>query len=476
MDAAEEATDGILSIAVLKEDSFSLSDTPLSDDDVEELCNYLSNGAFYFHLALRNTQLSLKGLEKICSLLKSTKQFKTVDLSENSFSTRCFSLIAKTVATSKVTTLVLDNTSFGNDAVTKFGVIAKSRTLSSLSLCDNCLDDEGFRHLSFFLQKCSRLSSLRLANNEMTAESYPILSDFLENTPNIKEIDLSGVEMTTRQSKPFRRLAELSQCSIILTTDALANSDRKECDEKSHDLCLALQAVGELYARATEATEPIFDALPISEEDDDVVKELLCYPSLLASSIGKVEEFLMQCDADISSLQQLFIHNMSGIITVLNAPFSLCLDHAPANPVHSNPCGFVRIQLVSLCATFMACGSAEARTAMVACGVPERVLELMMGFPWNSVLHTKCALFFIAGIENSDSEVLSHFFETMKLDAVIASAVEKKEDVGYLGAFMQIAESIEKCGKGAGKEWDAFCERVLYPLLQKKAAFEQLRH
>ena len=99
-----------------------------------------------------------------------------------------------------------------------------------------------------------------------------------------------------------------------------------------------------------------------------------------------------------------------------------------------------------------------------------------MGFPWNSVLHTKCALFFIAGIDNSDSEVLSHFFETMKLDAVIASAVEKKEDVGYLGAFMQIAESIEKCGKGAGKEWDAFCERVLYPLLQKKAAFEQLRH
>lgn len=99
-----------------------------------------------------------------------------------------------------------------------------------------------------------------------------------------------------------------------------------------------------------------------------------------------------------------------------------------------------------------------------------------MGFPWNSVLHTKCALFFIAGIKNSDSEVLSHFFETMKLVAVIASAVEKKEDVGYLGAFIQIAESIEKCGKGAGKEWDAFCERVLYPLLQKKAAFEQLRH
>lgn len=28
--------------------------------------------------------------------------------------------------------------------------------------------------------------------------------------------------MTTRQSKPFRRLAELSQCSIILTTDALS--------------------------------------------------------------------------------------------------------------------------------------------------------------------------------------------------------------------------------------------------------------
>lgn len=31
--------------------SYKFLDTPLSDDDVEELCNYLSNGAFYFHLA-----------------------------------------------------------------------------------------------------------------------------------------------------------------------------------------------------------------------------------------------------------------------------------------------------------------------------------------------------------------------------------------------------------------------------------------
>ena len=37
--------------------SYKFLDTPLSDDDVEELCNYLSNGVFYYHLALRNTQV-----------------------------------------------------------------------------------------------------------------------------------------------------------------------------------------------------------------------------------------------------------------------------------------------------------------------------------------------------------------------------------------------------------------------------------
>ena len=108
-----------------------------------------------------------------------------------------------------------------------------------------------------------------------------------------------------------------------------------------------------MCVRNREATEPIFDALPISEEDGDMVKELLCYPSLLASSIGKVEEFLMQCDADISSLQQLFVHNMPGIVTVLNVPFvglvgsiegSLCVSTTR----QPTPC--IQI-LVALCAS-----------------------------------------------------------------------------------------------------------------------------
>lgn len=46
-------------------------------------------------------------------------------------------------------------------------------------------------------------------------------SNRVENAPNIKKIDLSGIEMTTRQSRPFCRLAELSQCSIIITEDSL---------------------------------------------------------------------------------------------------------------------------------------------------------------------------------------------------------------------------------------------------------------
>ena len=102
----------------------------------------------------------------------------------------------------------------------------------------------------------------------------------------------------------------------------------------------------------------------------------------------------------------------------------------------------------------------------------------MIGFPWNSALQTKCASFFMAGIESGDPDVLSYFFEKMKLHSRIASLVEK-ENVGYVGVLIQIAESIQKCGKerGAyGVEWEAFCERVLHPLQQKKDAFEQMKH
>lgn len=105
--------------------------------------------------------------------------------------------------------------------------------------------------------------------------------------------------------------------------------------------------------RNREATEPIFDALPISEEDDVILKEMLCYPSLLASSIGNVEEFLMQCDADISSLQQLFVHNMPGIVTVLNAPFVGLIgsiENSPCVSTTRQPSPCIQI-LVALCAS-----------------------------------------------------------------------------------------------------------------------------
>lgn len=110
-----------------------------------------------------------------------------------------------------------------------FGRISQSKSLLSLSLHNNAIDDEGLRHLLFFLQDCDRLTSLDLSGNHITHNCLPVVADFLgfaervhllvESALNMKEIDISGVLMTSQQAKPFRRLSTMSECNIVVSVD-----------------------------------------------------------------------------------------------------------------------------------------------------------------------------------------------------------------------------------------------------------------
>lgn len=110
-----------------------------------------------------------------------------------------------------------------------FGRISQSKSLLSLSLRSNAIDDEGLRHLLFFLQDCDRLTSLDLSGNHITHNCLPVVADFLgtaervhllvESALNMKEIDISGVLMTSQQAKPFRRLSTMSECNIVVSVD-----------------------------------------------------------------------------------------------------------------------------------------------------------------------------------------------------------------------------------------------------------------
>ena len=100
-----------------------------------------------------------------------------------------------------------------------FGRISQSKSLLSLSLRNNAIDDEGLRHLLFFLQDCDRLTSLDLSGNHITHNCLPVVADFLESALNMKEIDISGVLMTSQQAKPFRRLSTMSECNIVVSVD-----------------------------------------------------------------------------------------------------------------------------------------------------------------------------------------------------------------------------------------------------------------
>lgn len=106
-----------------------------------------------------------------------------------------------------------------------------------------------------------------------------------------------------------------------------------------------------------DEVKPIFNSLSISEADEAVIEECVCYPSMLASSLHRVEDFLAHYDSDITaSLQQLFLQNISGIATVLNTPFVSPMRYVKDSPFIStkrplNP----RIQIVVVLCAFSLC-------------------------------------------------------------------------------------------------------------------------
>ncbi|KNB45552.1 hypothetical protein JH06_3593 [Blastocystis sp. subtype 4] len=88
-----------------------------------------------------------------------------------------------------------------------------------LSCKDNSLGNEGFRHLVFFLRRCSSLSYLNVAQNHITGKILPIIADFLENASCIKRIDISGMLMEPTVVELFKKLSGMTGCELILSED-----------------------------------------------------------------------------------------------------------------------------------------------------------------------------------------------------------------------------------------------------------------
>lgn len=102
-----------------------------------------------------------------------------------------------------------------------------------------------------------------------------------------------------------------------------------------------------------DATHSIFDSLSIPDKDEEVPQEWLEHPSLLAGPINRVEEFLGRYDSDVTSLQQLFLQSIPGIVTILDAPFVGLISGIEGSPcILTLRLPIPRIQIVvALCAS-----------------------------------------------------------------------------------------------------------------------------
>lgn len=97
---------------------------------------------------------------------------------------------------------------------------------------------------------------------------------------------------------------------------------------------MVLHALDELYrsvmqsgsgARLTGRVEsPVptyYEGFAVALQDQESLEDMLCYPSVLASSLRAVEEYILRVKADPSNqLIRLVLDNMSVVATYLRTP------------------------------------------------------------------------------------------------------------------------------------------------------------
>lgn len=115
------------------------------------------------------------------------------------------------------------------DLVNNLSSLTSAKSLQVLSIQNNTLGDDGFRHLLFFLRHCPSLSQLNASHNQITGKILPVVADYLgitvisllceENASCIRQIDISGTLIEPSVGESFRKLSEMSECTLIISVD-----------------------------------------------------------------------------------------------------------------------------------------------------------------------------------------------------------------------------------------------------------------
>ena len=116
------------------------------------------------------------------------------------------------------------------------------RKICNINLSHNSLTDEGLSHLLFFFTQCSYLSTINLSYNSITIRSLRVLATLLEECESIKKIDISGMPMEAEFANQFKRLGEIADCEIVVSTDLSGVHELEQCKSITFSLntCLVL--------------------------------------------------------------------------------------------------------------------------------------------------------------------------------------------------------------------------------------------
>ena len=79
-------------------------------------------------------------------------------------------------------------------------------------------------------------------------------------------------------------------------------------------------AVG-FWCRVESPVPTYYEGFAVAAQDQEALEDMLCYPSVLASSLRAVEEYILRVKADPSNqLIRLVLDNMSIVATYLRTP------------------------------------------------------------------------------------------------------------------------------------------------------------
>jgi hypothetical protein len=152
---------------------------------------------------LKLTRLKTEDIQDLAEALKTNKTITTLDLSHNTIDDEGARALADALKTNTtISTLDLRDNDIGDQgARTLSDALKTNTTISTLDLSDNDIGDQGARALSDALKINTTISTLDLAANEIGDEGARALADLMKNNTQITKLDTSYAFITKADKK-----------------------------------------------------------------------------------------------------------------------------------------------------------------------------------------------------------------------------------------------------------------------------------